>query len=901
MKTILLSLELLLIGATLCAQLPTAALRLEATPPNGVTRFAPQWRAPGQRKVALALRGGSAKGLAHIGVIQRFEEEGLPIDALSGTSAGSMMSALHATGYSGRQMQALFKATDFGALLDDRHRTMGMTFSEEEIRNANMLEFNLHGGNWEFMPGKERSKRVQQFLRILFAHTMTLPDHDFDKLRIPLRVVTSNLQTGEATVFSRGEVATAVRASMTLPALLAPAEHGGQQLMDGGFAENLPVFTSRKDFPDMLQVGVDIGRKWDESRVTNILGLTGRVLDVSMRQNEKRSLGAADLLISPNMDKADEFDFHNQVDELVRLGRVAFDEMLPQLEAQIYGPGGAVVVAQAPLVIGSPGLAGWEEVVKASVPAEGPIRRTDLYRLLRRLQQNAPLSEAWIEPPMDPSQAATLKVNVQAEVRSIEWQLPPDLPARDLEECRQILEASPLKTGSPFNAHAFDDLINALTIRTPWKNEAMLAFKGSGFDAKTGALRLVGEELRIKSILVAEGSLKKPMDAYLKRITEKRTSPSIFLKTLDHASVRFHLTELGESPVQSGPEGPVLTLKPKQDKSILLAFSPAYESNWGAHLGMDAQLQNSILPSISIGLHGAINSLQSRGSIILEKELNTFPGFSFGLYGNTLKQEFGTDVFLLTPLPGTGSLNIHRSALGLGLSSRFGERDTGQYGLRVEQERYDWDVPGAYNAPPEQDRTAQAFLEWDDLDFHTLPTHGTLFRIRGGASFDDKSEVQPFQFGYLRFTHLYTPEALGLGFQFDAEGAFGWNTPLPRWNIIGGSDSIIGTKGAAYLLPNIGILRLGMPFTSTVSAFGFSVQVVPRVDWGRFSAQPNELSSGARILGVGVLLRSIVQSFYVELALGQTQTRNDSATGTQKNTELTILIGTRPFDIWKQR
>jgi len=141
-------------GASLCAQ---EVLRLQPQAPDGVTRFAPQWLAPGQKPVALALRGGSAKALAHIGILQRFEEEGIPVGGLTGTSGGALIAGLIGAGYSPKAIQQLFKDIDFGAPLDDRLRSPGCTLSEDEIRRSNLFEIDFVHGNLDLLPGQERA------------------------------------------------------------------------------------------------------------------------------------------------------------------------------------------------------------------------------------------------------------------------------------------------------------------------------------------------------------------------------------------------------------------------------------------------------------------------------------------------------------------------------------------------------------------------------------------------------------------------------------------------------------------------------------------------------------------------------------------------------------------------
>ena len=114
----------------------SGVLRLQRREPDYVLRFHPDYRVEGQRPFALALRGGSAKGLAHLGVFQGLDEENLTVDAVVGTSAGSLMGSLYASGFSADGIARIFKSRDFGLAFDDRQREAGWSLSEDEQMHA---------------------------------------------------------------------------------------------------------------------------------------------------------------------------------------------------------------------------------------------------------------------------------------------------------------------------------------------------------------------------------------------------------------------------------------------------------------------------------------------------------------------------------------------------------------------------------------------------------------------------------------------------------------------------------------------------------------------------------------------------------------------------------------------
>ena len=128
---------LLLLAVPVIAQEP---LRLDIQPPDYRLHFLPRFKAPGQRSLALALGGGGAKGIAHAGVLQRLEEEGLQPDTIAGTSIGAYMGSMYAVGYSGFSIQALMEHLDLGViLLDHQRRDLGETLWEQETRTATIF------------------------------------------------------------------------------------------------------------------------------------------------------------------------------------------------------------------------------------------------------------------------------------------------------------------------------------------------------------------------------------------------------------------------------------------------------------------------------------------------------------------------------------------------------------------------------------------------------------------------------------------------------------------------------------------------------------------------------------------------------------------------------------------
>ena len=208
-------------------------------------------------------------------------------------------------------------------------------------------------------------------------------------------------------------------------------------------------------------------------------------------------------------------------------------------------------------------------------------------------------------------------------------------------------------------------------------------------------------------------------------------------------------------------------------------------------------------------------------------------------------------------------------------------------------------------------RTAGLSTEWDNFDRHTFPRDGLLLRGRygyGEAMAEPDSgpapgPAAPFRFAYLRARGITSfgsdRLAANPGLDLDLEWGYGNHLPLDRWWTLGGTSFLMGSKSMGYLAPNFLVGRLGLP-VRVPGPFGLSFQAIPRFDYGLLAGDPGSLFSANRGEAAGLMLRTILARFYVELSYGYLRT--DQGLGWSRYSgALTALIGTQPFDIWSRR
>lgn len=866
-------------------------LRLEKRAPDYRFRFHTEYRLPGQRPIALALRGGSAKGLAHLGVLQGFDAENLPVDAIVGTSAGSLMGSLYASGFSADGIARIFKSHDFGSALDDRKREAGWSLSEDEIQHASLFGLAFRNGKLDLMPGGSRSRRYRASLMPLLARASWLAGGDFDRLRMPVRVVTSDLTEGRGKVFSQGSLVDVVMASSCLPGIFEPVVIDGHQYVDGGPYENLPIRNSRKAFPGMLQIGVAIGRPWSPLPKTNLAALLDASLDLSMAQTEARSEAEADLVIRPEIAAAEEFDFFHQVDALALAGRQSFDLNREALESLLYGADSRAVAATG-LDLEAEGITGTQAwLTGLALPAQ--LSRADLYRLLRRAHRDLAISSGEVRLPGTPEGRAILMLRSAPLITRVDL----DLPSGWLPPARQKLQEGlkvgfGLEAGQPFHEGAWSRAIEELLVEAILREAPVLDLQGSGF-GEDGVLLLRVREPQISAIHSRDAALQVPLSRYLAPLLSRPVRTSDLEENLARAATRFGVARLRPDLRQEDGRL-VLFLDPEHAPGV--EFSPhlAYESTWGAHLALDVSAPNFLGSGSPLQLHGAINDLQSLLQGQMLGVFNALPSLGIGLVGSLHKQWWQDDTR-------QHSVKLDKRDLGLRLQARYGREDRGLLQLdlgRTEDAVYQ-DRQTAEQSRADYMRLA---TEWDSLDSHTLPTSGVMVRatwVRGfhaavGSTYDT---------GYLRVRHLWAPPEqarIPLGLDVDAELGIQEKAPISRWFLVGGPDSLIGTRSASYLNPNFGILRVGFPFTAA-TLFGVAIQCVPRFDHGWFPTDFHQPSQGFRATGSGLALRGALKNLFIELAAGTVAVHNTPNGANKTDRHISFLIGTRPYDIWKGR
>ncbi len=288
----------------------------------------------GRPSVGLVLSGGGARGYAHLGVLKVLEDNRIPIDCIAGTSMGAVVGGLYASGMAAGEMQKRLSEVNLADIAFDvtERADLPQTSREDERLYINGLTLGFGKKGVKVPVGLVQGNRLQA---LLASWTAAVPTNQpFDRLPIPYRAVATDLQTGQMVVLDHGSLPLAIRASMAMPGLFAPAEINGRALVDGGLVSNLPVDTARQMGANVV-IAVDIGSQLRPlDALASPADVMQQMVGILIRQNvtaQRKQLDAQDVLLTPDLGSLAFTDFQN-AKQAIAAGAAAATAALPKLK-----------------------------------------------------------------------------------------------------------------------------------------------------------------------------------------------------------------------------------------------------------------------------------------------------------------------------------------------------------------------------------------------------------------------------------------------------------------------------------------------------------------------------------------------------------------------------------------
>jgi NTE family protein len=250
-------------------------------------------------RIGLALGGGAARGFAHVGVIQVLEEAGIRPNLVAGTSAGSLVAAIYASGKTGAQLQQV----------------------AETMEEVTIADWTLP----LFSRGLLRGEALARYVNAQVGSRL------IESMPLPLGIVATDLNSGVDTLFQRGDTGTAVRASSAVPAVFQPVKISGREYVDGGLVSPVPVRAARKMGAELV-IAVDISSPPEGNLAGGTLDILLQTFSIMGKSINTFELRDADVVVRPNLTGISSADFGSRK-RSIDAGRQAMLQALPQLRA----------------------------------------------------------------------------------------------------------------------------------------------------------------------------------------------------------------------------------------------------------------------------------------------------------------------------------------------------------------------------------------------------------------------------------------------------------------------------------------------------------------------------------------------------------------------------------------
>ncbi len=396
-----------------------AAVKTDSAPAGPLPPTVPA----GRPSIGLVLDGGGALGLAHIGVLKWFEENRIPVDRITGTSMGSLVGALYATGHSAHEIEEVANGAELPNLFHLQVDYDKLSYRRREDRRELPGAFQVGLKDGISLRNSLLTDRgLNAFLNDEFR-SYNAEHIRFDDLPIPFRCVATDLNTLRPVVFYGGSIPLAVRASISIPGVFAPVKYQKHYLVDGAIMENLPTGVAKNDLRSDVVIAVLLpATEFQDSDVASVVGVFARAFSAGTAHNERESEKLADVLVTPDTGKYGVGDY-GKAKELIANGYVAAEaqraallkyQLSPEAWEQYLAEKRSRRAVRPGLLEtvrvqgGSPGAQA--DVSKSLKPLEGkPIESQPILQALDRVQSNQTYQAEYVtvEPRQQPGDTSS--------------------------------------------------------------------------------------------------------------------------------------------------------------------------------------------------------------------------------------------------------------------------------------------------------------------------------------------------------------------------------------------------------------------------------------------------------------------------------------------------------------
>lgn len=282
-----------------------------------------------EKKVALVLSGGGARGISQIGVLKALEEKNIKIDYIIGTSIGALVGGMYSVGYSIEDMDSIFRLEKISSIFNitDKTERNELFLYQKQLDQRNSIKLNFDDFKFEIPKSLSYGKNFDLFLKDIFWRSKYSAYSDFDNLKYKFRAVTTDLVTGNNVTLSRGNLITAIKASASIPLRFPPVKVDSMFLVDGGIKSNVPIDIAKNLGVDLIIAVNTTSELLDKDLLNEPWNIADQVVSILIKDKLNETLKDADILITPELNNYNNLDF-SDIDFLINKG---YDETLNQI------------------------------------------------------------------------------------------------------------------------------------------------------------------------------------------------------------------------------------------------------------------------------------------------------------------------------------------------------------------------------------------------------------------------------------------------------------------------------------------------------------------------------------------------------------------------------------------
>ncbi|QEC66269.1 hypothetical protein FRZ67_02705 [Panacibacter ginsenosidivorans] len=279
-------------------------------------------------RIGLTLSGGGAKGIAHIGILKAIDSAGLKVDYVTGTSIGSIIGALYASGYTADSIQKIANAMDWDLLLSNAASLRSLSIEEKEEYSKYAVELPWVNNGFRLPSGVLESEELWLRLSEYFFPVYNIKD--FSKFPRQFKCVATDVASGEGVVLDSGEIVSAVRSSMAIPSVFTAVDYNGRKFVDGGIVRNFPVRDAKEMGADIV-IGSNVaGGLLPKEKITNVFQVLLQVAFFREDEDAVRENKLCDIYIKHNLDDFNMGSFSSS-DAIMKEGFSKGDSIYPKL------------------------------------------------------------------------------------------------------------------------------------------------------------------------------------------------------------------------------------------------------------------------------------------------------------------------------------------------------------------------------------------------------------------------------------------------------------------------------------------------------------------------------------------------------------------------------------------